>query len=186
MPAGWRAWSPTRRRRSVFKRENDTEFRDTVRDAAARQFRLDARPADLDRRDLAPTCWRARWNAARSRSRSSASPPAPGRAGRAARRWLAAGPAAAAGPAERPAPHRLQVRRRALAAGAAEPRADDEGGAAEGEHRRRGAGMGAPPADRRGREARSILMVISDGAPVDDSAPCRSTRRTTWKSTCAT
>ncbi len=54
-------------------------------DAAPRQLRLDARPADLDRRDLAPTCSPARWSAARSRSRSSASPPAPGRAARAAR-----------------------------------------------------------------------------------------------------
>jgi cobalamin biosynthesis protein CobT len=57
-------------------------------------------------------------------------------------------------------------------------------GPAEGKHRRRGAGMGAPRLAGR-PEARKILMVISDGAPVDDST-CRSTRPTIWKSTCAT
>ena len=35
-----------------FKQEKDTNFRDTVVTLAARQFRLDARPADHDRRDL--------------------------------------------------------------------------------------------------------------------------------------
>ena len=67
-----------------------------------------------------------------------------------------AGPPAAARAAERSAPHHLQVRRCALAAGAAEPWADDEGRPAEGKHRRRGAGMGASPDDARGpRRARS-------------------------------
>ena len=59
-------------------------------------------------------------------------------------------------------------RRRALAAGAQESRPDDARGPAQGEHRRRGADwahkrlLGRP-------EQRKILMVISDGAPVDDS-----------------
>jgi hypothetical protein len=41
-------------------------------------------------------------------------------------------------------------------------------GPAEGKHRRRGAAVGAQPPDRR-PEQRKILMMISDGAPVDDS-----------------
>ena len=47
------------------------------------------------------------------------------------------------GPAQRSAPHHLQVRRRAVAARAEEPRPDDARGPAQGEHRRRGAGLGA-------------------------------------------
>jgi len=35
-----------------FKREKDTDFRDTVVDTAARQFRLDARPPDHGRGNL--------------------------------------------------------------------------------------------------------------------------------------
>jgi cobaltochelatase CobT len=63
-------------------------------------------------------------------------------------RGLAEGwPPGQSGAAERSAPHRLQARRCALAPGPAQSGADDEGRAAEGEHRRRGAGMGAS-ADR--------------------------------------
>ena len=83
--------------------------------------------------------------------------------------WLRAGKPAAPGPAERPPPHRLQVGRRALAARAPQPRADDARGPAQGEHRRRGARLGASAAARRARSSASILMVISDGAPVDDA-----------------
>ena len=39
--------------------------------------------------------------------------------------WLAEGPAAQSGPAQRPSPHHLQARRRALSPRAAQPRADD-------------------------------------------------------------
>ena len=46
---------------------------------------------------------------------------------------------------------------------------DDARGAAEGEHRRRGAGLGAQAPARRVPSSASILMMISDGAPVDDS-----------------
>ena len=49
-------------------------------DAADRQFRLDARAPDHGGGDLRRHIWRARWSAAASRSRFSASPPAPGRA----------------------------------------------------------------------------------------------------------
>ena len=68
-----------------YKVERDTEFRDTVVTPADRQFGLDARAADLDRRDLAPTSSPARSSAAGSRSRYWASPPAPGRAASRAR-----------------------------------------------------------------------------------------------------
>ncbi len=48
-----------------YKRELDTEFRDTVRDAADRQLGIDARAARSRWRRCAATSWRARWNAAR-------------------------------------------------------------------------------------------------------------------------
>ena len=57
--------------------------------------------------------------------------------------WITAGKPRQPRPAERPAPHHLQVRRRALAAGEKEPRPDDARGAAEGEHRRRSPDLGA-------------------------------------------
>ena len=52
---------------------------------------------------------------------------------------------------------------------ASQPGADAARGPAEGEHRRRGAVVGAQPADRPRSEHRRVLMVISDGAPVDDA-----------------
>ena len=154
------------------------------RDAAAGQLRLDARPADLDRRDLRR---RAGPHAGTLR-REGGNPRLhhPRLEGRAEPRTLAGGgPAAAAGAAERPAPHHLQVRRRAVAAGAAEPRPDDEGRAAEGEHRRRGAGMGAPPD---GRPARGAQDPDGDlrRRPGGRFQLCRSTPRTISKNTCAT
>ena len=81
----------------------------------------------------------------------------------------ARGQAAQSRPPQRPAPHRLQAGRQPLAARAAQPRPDAARGAAQGEHRRRGDPVGAPAPARRGRSSASILMVISDGAPVDDS-----------------
>jgi cobaltochelatase CobT len=82
--------------------------------------------------------------------------------------WIKAGKPPAPGPPERPAPHHLQGRRLALAPGPQEPRPDDargllkeniDGEALMWAHQRL---IGRP-------EARRILMVISDGAPVDDS-----------------
>ena len=66
--------------------------------------------------------------------------------------WLAAGrpPTRAA---QRPAAHRLQEGRRAFAPRAQQPRPDDARGAAQGEYRRRGAALGAQPADRPARRA---------------------------------
>ena len=47
------------------------------------------------------------------------------------------------GPPQRPAPHRLQVRRCTLAARPAQSRPDDARGPAQGEYRRRGFALGA-------------------------------------------
>ena len=101
--------------------------------------------------------------------------------------WLAAHRPAAARAAERPAPHRLQGGRRAMAAGAAEPRPDDERGPAEGKHRRRGAGMGAPPPDRAargaahpdgdlGRRAGRRLDPVGEPGELSGEAPARRDR----------
>ena len=60
--------------------------------------------------------------------------------------WLAAGKTRQSGSPERSPPHHLQVGGCALAARAQEPRPDDARGPAEGEHRRRGARLGAQAA----------------------------------------
>jgi cobaltochelatase CobT len=88
--------------------------------------------------------------------------------GQAREAWLKERQAGRSRPPQRSAPHHLQERRRALAARAAQSRPDDARGPAEGEHRRRGAGLGHRRLAAR-PEQRKILMVISDGAPVDDS-----------------
>ena len=67
--------------------------------------------------------------------------------------WLSRGPAAEPRPPQRPAAHRLQARRRALPPRPPQPRPDDARGAAQGEYRRRGAAVGAQPADRPPRGA---------------------------------
>ncbi len=74
-----------------YKRERETGFPRHGGDAADRQFGVDARAADHRRGDERRTYWRAPSNAARSRSRSSALPPARGRVARRAERWIAAG-----------------------------------------------------------------------------------------------
>jgi cobaltochelatase CobT len=136
-------------------------------DAAPRQFRLDARPPDHGGGDLRRHP-RPHAGALRRQGRDPRLHH-PGLEGRAVARGLAAGrQAGGAGPAQRPPPHRLQGGRCALAARAPQPRPDDARGAPQGEHRRRGARLGARPADRR-PEQRKVLMMISDGAPVDDS-----------------
>ena len=127
-----------------FKQETDTEFRDTVvtllldnsGSMRGRPISIAAICADV----LARTLERCQVKA---RDPGLHHPRLEGRSG--ARALAGGGAAAPARAAERFAPHHLQARRRALAARAAEPGADDEGGPSEGEHRRRGAGMGAPP-----------------------------------------
>ena len=111
-------------------------------DAADRQFRLDARPADHGRGHLRRHSG-AHAGALRRQDRAARLHHAR-LEGRAVARELAAiGQAGQSRPPERSAPHHLQGRRRALAPGSQEPRADDARGAAEGEYRRRGAGLGA-------------------------------------------
>jgi cobaltochelatase CobT len=87
-------------------------------------------------------------------------------------------------PPQRPAPHHLQAGRCALAALQALAGADDARGAAQGEHRRRGAWPGRIGALQARPERRRILMMISDGAPVDDSTLSVTPGRT-WSSICA-
>jgi cobaltochelatase CobT len=150
-----------------YKIERDTEFKDTVvtllidnsGSMRGRPISIAAISADI----LARTLERCRRQ---DRDPRLHHPRVEGRAG--AREVARRGPPAAAGPAQRPAPHHLQAGRRAVAPRAQESRPDDARGAAQGEYRRRGAALGAQPADRRPEE-RKILMVISDGAPVDDS-----------------
>ena len=111
-------------------------------DAAARQFRLDARAADHGGGDLRRHSG-AHAGALRRQGRDSRLHHAR-LEGRAVARGLARGrQAGQSRAAQRPAPHHLQVRRRAVAAGAQKSRPDDARGAAQGEHRRRGARLGA-------------------------------------------
>jgi cobaltochelatase CobT len=67
--------------------------------------------------------------------------------------WIKAGKPPDAGPPQRPAPHHLQGGGRAVAARAAQSRPDDARRLAEGKHRRRGAALGARPADGARRTA---------------------------------
>ena len=75
-----------------YKVERDTDFRDTVVTLLHRQFRIDARAADLDRGDLALTfIARTLERCGVRRPRYSALLRARGKAGRRARQWLQAG-----------------------------------------------------------------------------------------------
>ncbi len=141
-PRGCRASSPTRSCRSSYKREQETEFRDTVvtllidnsGSMRGRPITVAAMSADI----LARTLERC---ARQGRDPRLYHPGLEGRPGARAldRRRQAAQPR----PAQRSAPHRLQAGRRAVAAGPAQSRADAARGHPQGEHRRRGAGLGA-------------------------------------------
>ena len=125
-----------------FKMEDETDFRDTVVSLLIDNSGLDARPADRgggdERRHPGPHA-----GALRGQGRDPGLHH-PGLEGRAVARGLAARrQARQSRPAQRPAPHRLQAGRRALAPGAALARADAARGAAQGEHRRRGHPVGA-------------------------------------------
>ena len=121
-------------------------------DASPRQLGLDAGAADHGRGDLR----RHPGPHARALRRQGRDPrlhdAGPGRAGSRASCGCNR-QARQSRPPQRSAPHRLQVRRRAVAAGAQEPRADDARGAAQGEHRRRGARLGAQAPARPARAA---------------------------------
>ena len=152
-----------------FKMERDTEFRDTVVTLLLdNSGSMRGRPISIAA--IRRTCWRARSSAARSRSRSSASPPAPGRAARAAR------------PGSPPSRPRCRAGSTICATSSTSPPTRPGGGRApnlglmmkEGLLKENIDGEALEWAHRRltGRpEARRVLMVISDGAPVDDSHP---------------
>ena len=111
-------------------------------DAALGQFRLHARAPDHGRRHL------RRYPGAHARAlRRQGRDPRLHHArleGRAVARAMAhRRQAGQPRPAQRSAPHHLQIGRRAVAARAQESRPDDARGPAEGEHRRRGARLGA-------------------------------------------
>ena len=100
-----------------YKRELDTEFRDTVRDAADRQLGFDARPTDYGggdvRRHPGPHAGALRGEGGGAGLHHARLE------GRAEPREMGAGrQAAQSRPAERPAAHRLQGSGFALAAGA--------------------------------------------------------------------
>ncbi len=135
-----------------FKQERDTKFRDTVVTLRARQFGLDARPADHGGGHLRRHSG-AHAGALRRLGRDPRLHDArlEGRAG--AREMAEGRQAGQPRPAQRSAPHHLQIGRRAVAAGAAQSRPDDARGPAQGKHRRRGAAVGAQPADRPARAA---------------------------------
>ena len=160
----------------------------------ARQFGLDARPADHGRRDLR----RHSRPHARTLRRLGRDPRLhhPRLEGRAGAREMAEGrQAAEPRPAERSAPHHLQVGRPALAACPAQSRPDDARGPAQGKHRRRGAALGASAPDRQARAAqdpdddlgrragrrfrrsRSIRATISNGICAPSSSSSRRARR---------
>ena len=151
-----------------YKRERDTDFRDTVvtllidnsGSMRGRPITVAAMCGDILSRTLERCAVKTEVLGFTTRA---------WKGGQARERWVADGKPRNPGPPERPAPHHLQIRRCALAPRAQEPRPDAARGAAEGEHRRRGAGMGLSSACCRRPEHRRILMVISDGAPVDDS-----------------
>ena len=117
-------------------------------DAAARQFRLDARAPDHGGRDV-----RRHPGAHAGALRRQGRDPRLHHArleGRPVARGLARRrQAAQSRPPQRSAPHHLQVGRRAVAARAQESRPDDARGPAQGEHRRRSARLGAQPPCRR-------------------------------------
>ncbi len=151
-----------------FKRERDTDFRDTVvtllldnsGSMRGRPIMVAATCADILARTLERCGVKVEILGFTTRA---------WKGGQSREAWLAAGKPAKPGPPQRSAPHHLQVRRRAVAARAQQSRPDDARGPAEGEHRRRGAATGRTSACSARPEQRRILMMISDGAPVDDS-----------------
>ena len=177
-----------------FKHEKDTDFRDTVvtllldnsGSMRGRPITVAATCADILARTLERCGVKVEILGFTTRA---------WKGGQSREAWLQAGKPPTAGPPQRSAPHRLQVGRRALAARAKKSRADDARGPAEGEHRRRGARLGASPArappgaaahphddfrrraGRRFRRCRSIPAIISNGICGISSTRSRTDRR---------
>ena len=125
-----------------FKAEKDMQFRDTVVTLLLGQFRLHARAPDHGRRHLRRHPG-AHARALRRQGRDPRLHHARLEGRPVARAMAHRRQAGQSRPAQRPAPHHLQIGRRAVAARAQESRPDDARGPAQGEHRRRGARLGA-------------------------------------------
>ena len=148
-PRGCRASSSIRCTPLSFKRERDTDFRDTVVTLLLDNSGSHARPPDHGRGLLR----RHSGAHARALRRQGRDPRLhdPGLEGRPGARGVARRrQARKSRPPQRSAPHHLQDGGRAVAARQALARADDARRPAEGEHRRRGAGLGAPAPAWRG------------------------------------
>ena len=141
-PRGSPASSSTRCIPSTFKQERETEFRDTVV-----TLLLDNSGSMRGRPIMVAACSRRHSRPhARALRRQGGDPRLhhPRLEGRPCPRAMAQRrQAGLPRPAQRSSPHRLQIGRRAVAAVAAQSRADDARRPAEGEYRRRGAGLGA-------------------------------------------
>jgi cobaltochelatase CobT len=150
-----------------FKMEQDTKFRDTVvtllidnsGSMRGRPITVAATCADILARTLERCGVKVEILGFTTRA---------WKGGQSREKWLAGGKPPLPGPPQRSAPHHLQVRRPALAAGTAQSglmmregllKENIDGEALIWAHNRL---LGRP-------EQRRILMVISDGAPVDDS-----------------
>ena len=135
-----------------FKHERDTDFRDTVvtllldnsGSMRGRPIMVAACCADILARTLERCGVKVEILGFTTRA---------WKGGQAREQWLAAGKPAISRAPQRSAPHHLQDGGRALAARAAQSRADDARRAAQGEYRRRGAGLGASPAAGAARAA---------------------------------
>ena len=125
-----------------YKREKETKFRDTVvsllidnsGSMRGRPITVAAMSADILARTLERCGVKVEILGFTTRA---------WKGGQSRERWIAAGKSPNPGPPQRSAPHHLQARRRAVAAGAAQPRPDAARGHPQGEHRRRGAALGA-------------------------------------------
>ena len=132
-----------------FKQERDTKFRDTVvtllidnsGSMRGRPITVAATCADILARTLERCGVKVEILGFTTRA---------WKGGQSREKWLTGRQAANPGPPQRPAPHHLQVGRRALAARPAQSRPDDARGPAQGKHRRRGADVGAQAPDRAG------------------------------------
>ena len=132
-----------------YKRERDTEFRDTVvtllidnsGSMRGRPITVAAMCGDILARTLERCAVKVEVLGFTTRA---------WKGGQSARALGGGRQAAQSRPAERSAPHHLQVGRCALAPGAQESRPDAARRAAEGEYRRRGAALGLSAPDRAG------------------------------------
>ena len=138
-----------------FKREKDTDFRDTVvtllldnsGSMRGRPITVAATCADILARTLERCGVKVEILGFTTRA---------WKGGQSRESWLAQGKPRQSGPAQRSAPHHLQIRRCAVAARAQESRSDDARRPAQGKHRWRGARLGAQaPAGAAGDRGRS-------------------------------